>query len=74
MKTNRDRKINDAVGLEQKVEDVEKRARLLENERRDLLLQDRVETLTELNIFKFFKLGCCKKQSLAVRERLLLGK
>ena len=39
MKTNREKKICDTVTLEQKVEDIENRARLLENERRDLLLQ-----------------------------------
>ena len=39
VKSNRDKKICDAVSLEQKCEDVENRSRLLENERRDLLLQ-----------------------------------
>ena len=39
VKTNREKKICDTVTLEQKVEDIENRARLLENERRDLLLQ-----------------------------------
>ena len=38
VKTNREKKLCDTVGLEQKVEDVENRARLLENERRDLLM------------------------------------
>ena len=50
MKTNREKKICDTVTLEQKVEDIENRARLLENERRDLLLQcsGRVHTSTLL--------------------------
>ena len=38
VKTNREKKLVDTVNLEQKVEDVENRARLLENERRDLLM------------------------------------
>ena len=39
VKANRERKMCDTVTLEQKCEDVENRSRLLENERRDLLLQ-----------------------------------
>ena len=38
VKINRENRICETVDLEQKCEDLERRARLLENERRDLLL------------------------------------